>query len=84
MSNVYRVNITCPRCQHVGDVEADFPCTHDAELAALRESNRKLREAAQKLLDVLDTEFDNDGNDWANEVLGNAVDEFEIALKESE
>ncbi len=35
MSNVYRVNITCPRCQFVGDVEADFPCGHEDVITAL-------------------------------------------------
>lgn len=30
MSNVYNINITCPRCQFTGDVKADFPCDHAA------------------------------------------------------
>ena len=38
--NRYSVNITCPRCGHRGDAEADFPCSHGPALSALVEALR--------------------------------------------
>ncbi len=45
----WRINITCPKCRHVGNVDTSFPCCeHVAELRvevmALREENQRLAE----------------------------------------
>jgi hypothetical protein len=56
VSNRWSVNITCPRCRFVGDVEEEFPCGHEAEIAQLR-ADRDM------LVNALELFFDNDGID---------------------
>lgn len=57
MSNVYRVNITCPRCRFRGDVECDFPCGH-GDLLSRAERAEKERDALLKALAALVARFD--------------------------
>lgn len=64
MSNVYSINITCPRCQFRGDVEADFPCGHEdlaekvATLTAERDAAREEVAMGRKAMGILAFELE--------------------------
>lgn len=46
-ANKYRVNITCPRCRFVGDIEESFPCDCSGVLGVLEQ---KLIKVTKRLL----------------------------------